>query len=132
MTKSIAYISAGAAFCTQALAQDMERLVLPSGLEVYVQEMRLDRTGVGAVQRFRFVAPEFAGVGEAFELVRADLEYLCNSYALARLPAEEPVPDQIVISLADRPSDFGVVDPSVIQVFEAYSVKDGTCIWESF
>ena len=108
-----------------------ERLVLPSGLEAVLQDVVSDRPGQGLTYRFRFVAPEFTGK-EEFDSIMADLEYLCMSYARPRLPTLGPKPRQVVISLADRPVDFGVIDPDVAQVFEAYRVEDGTCIWEMF
>ena len=108
-----------------------ERLVLPSGLEAGLHEMLWDRPGQGLTYRFRFVAPGFSGE-EDFEKIMADLEYLCTTYAVPRLSNIGPQPSQIVISLADRPSEFGVIDPSVRQVFEAYRVEDGACIWEMF
>ena len=84
---------------------------------------------------FRFVAEGFAGVGDTdaqLETVLADLVWLCESYALPRLANTGPIPARVVISLADRPSEFGVFDPDVIQVFEAYRPQEGACIWEMF
>jgi len=54
------------------------------------------------------------------------------TYALPRLSNIGPQPGRVVISLADRPSEFGVYDPAVIQVFEAYRSEVDTCIWEMF
>ena len=119
---------------TAAAQQDKvaeERLVLPSGLEARFHEMLWDRPGQGLTYRFRFVAPAFAGAQD-LETVMADLEYLCETYAVPRLSNIGPQPSQVVISLADRPSEFGVIDVSVRQVFEAYRVEDGACIWEMF
>jgi len=59
-----------------------------------------------------------------------DLAFLCNDYAVARLADIGPMPSRIVISLADRPSDFGAFDPAVAQVFESFSLEDAECIWE--
>jgi hypothetical protein len=108
-----------------------ERLVLPSGLEAGLQEVVSNQPGQGLTYRFRFVAPEFTGK-EEFESIMADLEYLCMSYAIPRLPQIGPQPRQVVISLADRATEFGVFDPDAAQVFEAYRIEDGTCIWEVF
>lgn len=118
-----------------ALAQDEakeERIVLPSGLQAELQEMLWDRPGGGLVYRFRFVASEFTGADDAFDTAMADLEFLCNSYALPRVAGTGPQPGRIIISLADRPSEFGQFDPDVTQVFEAYTVENGACIWEMF
>ncbi len=108
-----------------------ERLVLPSGLEARLQEMVWNQPGQGLTYRFRFVAPGFTGK-EDFETIMTDLEYLCSDYAVPRLSNIGPAPTQLVISLADQESDFGVIDPSVTQVFEAYRLDAGTCIWEMF
>ena len=103
-------------------------LPLPSGLEARLQEVLTDRPGDGLVYRFRFVAEGFV-VSEA---VLADLSWLCESYALPRISSIGPQPTRIVISLADKSSDFGVYDPDVIQVFESFSLQGGACAWELF
>ncbi len=127
-------LSVGLALAQGAAAQE-EALPLPSGLIARVQEVLTDRPGLGLTYRFRFVAEGFAGVGDTdsqLETVLADLVWLCESYALPRLASTGPMPAQVVISLADRPSEFGVFDPDVIQVFEAYRPQEGACIWEMF
>ncbi len=106
-------------------------VVLPSGLEAELQEMIWDQPGQGLVYRFRFVAPAFERADD-MDIVMADLEYLCTNFALPKLANTGPMPNQVVVSLADKPSEFGQFDPTVTQVFEAYSVKSGTCIWEMF
>ena len=116
----------------QAAAAQEEALLLPSGLEARLQEVLTDRPGGGLTYRFRFVAEGFTGGEAALEAVMADMDHLCQTYAVTRLPGIGPMPSRIVISLADRPSEFGVFDPGVTQVFEAYSVQDGACIWEMF
>ena len=108
-----------------------ERLVLPSGLSAYLHETRSDRPAGDLVYRFRFVAPAFSGQ-EDFAVLTADLEFLCNIRALPLADKARPRPDRIVVSLADKPSEFGRFDPDVTQIFETFSVKDGTCIWEIF
>lgn len=113
-------------------ASEKDQVVLPSGLKTHLQEMLWDRPGGGLVYRFRFVAPEFSTDGMDFDILRADLEHLCNEFALPRLANVGPEPGQVIISLADRESEFGIFDPDVAQVFEAYSVENGSCIWEVF
>jgi hypothetical protein len=133
MSHAPAYLLA-ALWALPALAQDdakEERVVLPSGLEAKLQEMLWDRPGGGLVYRFRFVAPAFEDAQD-LDSVSADLEYLCNAYALPRVANTGPEPHRIIVSLADKPSEFGQFDPSVTQVFEAYSVGNGACIWEMF
>ena len=114
-----------------AAATDKNVLDLPSGLKATLQEMLWDRPGGGLVFRFRFVADAFdpdVGAG----LIAQDLEFLCNSFAVPRLASTGPQPSQIVISLADKPSQFGIYDSEVKQVFETYSIEGETCIWEIF
>jgi len=106
-------------------------VVLPSGLEAELQEMIWDQPGQGLVYRFRFVAPAFEKADD-MDIVMADLEFLCTNFALPKLANTGPMPNQVVVSLADKPSEFGQFDATVTQVFEAYSVKSGTCIWEMF
>ena len=116
-----------------AAAAQVEALRLPSGLEARVQEVLTDQpAGGGLTYRFRFVAEGFEGGGEALETVMTDLEWLCTGYALPRISNIGPQPGRIVISLADRPSEFGVYDPAVTQVFEAFSPLGDACIWEMF
>jgi len=105
---------------------------VPSGQPVTFQEMIWDQPGQGLSYRYRFVAPEIGLAGRGFEDVAGDMEYLCNTYAVPRLAETGPVPNQIVISLSSAPSEFGVADPDITMFFEAYTVQDGTCIWEMF
>ena len=122
-------IAAGA---RQGGAQE-ERLVLPSGLEAGLQEvLRQEGAGDGGpVLRFRYVAPGL-DKGAGLAVVSADLEHLCNAHALANAPDAEAEGATIIVSIGDKPSEFGVPDPDVVQVFEAYTVENGTCIWEVF
>ncbi|MEQ8901581.1 MAG: DUF6497 family protein [Roseovarius sp.] len=130
-------LAAGMAFVLLALpcaaAAQEEVLRLPSGLEARVHEVLTDRpAGGGLTYRFRFVAEGFEGGEAGLERVMEDLDWLCVTYALPRLSNIGPQPGRVVISLADRPSEFGVYDPAVIQVFEAYRPEGDTCIWEMF
>ncbi|QEW27595.1 hypothetical protein RIdsm_03411 [Roseovarius indicus] len=124
-----------AAVLTAAAAQQgealEERFVLPSGLEAGLQEVLRQEGGTGPVLRFRFVAPGL-DKGADFDAVSADLEYLCTSVALQAVPEAGDDGATIIISVGNKPSEFGVPDPDVVQVFEAYRVENGTCIWEVF
>jgi hypothetical protein len=58
--------------------------------------------------------------------------YLCQ---IVGLPLSENLyPDTVrfVVSLSDRPVEFGVQDPDATQFFEAYTFENGDCIWEEF
>lgn len=113
------------------ISRKTDSVSLPSGLGVELQEMLRENAGQGLIYRFRFVAPDFEQT-EDVESVVADLEYLCTRYALPRLENAGPAPGQIIISLSDKPSEFGQYHPDVVQVFEAFRVEDGACIWEMF
>jgi hypothetical protein len=108
-----------------------DAIVLPSGLVGYLQEVVTQNTGGGAIYRYRFVAPDFSNAGE-LETITADLEHLCAEEALPNLPNTAADGTQIVVSLSDAPSEFGVATPEVRQVFEAFRVENSRCIWEEF
>ncbi|WP_297769603.1 DUF6497 family protein [uncultured Roseovarius sp.] len=131
--QAVAFV-AGLSLAQGAAAQE-EALPLPSGLEARVQEVLTDRPGGGLTYRFRFVAEGFEAPGNdsvSLERMQADLLWLCESYALPRIANIGPQPGRVVISLSDRPSEFGVFNPEVLQVFESYSPEGDTCIWEMF
>jgi len=97
-------------------------------------EVLTDQPGQGLAYRFRFVAPKISrDKGQAdFEMIGRDMEYLCNSYALPKIAKGGPVPNQIIISMADRITTFGEPDPDATQFFEAFSIKGDGCSWDPF
>ncbi len=107
---------------------------LPSGLAVRWVETLSDAAGpAGLTLRFRFVAPEIAAPGGYDpETASTDMQALCDGFALPRLSSIGPRPAQVVIALADRLVPFGQADEAALQLFEAYSVIDGACVWELF
>lgn len=107
---------------------------VPSGQEVRLIEVVRDAAGPeGLTYRFRFLAPAIGpGGGVDFETAAADMQALCDGFALPRLPGIGPVPAQVVISLSDRPVAFGEAAPEAVQYFEAYSIEGDSCIWEVF
>lgn len=109
-----------------------EMLPLPSGGVARLQDSLSDRPGPGLIYRFRFVQHGFEVTEGGFNAVMSDLQYLCDSYAAPRLPTVGPQPDQVVISLAGAETVFGEPTPGVTQVFEAFRVENGVCIWEEF
>lgn len=131
---------AGVLACGLAAAADAapaDALIeVPSGQSIRLQDVIWNApSAVGLAVRFRFVAPQIARQGGDvdFETAAADMEHLCNSYALPRvLTITGPVPEQIIVSLSDVPVEFGVMTPEATQFFEAYSIADELCIWEEF
>jgi Family of unknown function (DUF6497) len=117
-----------------ALAQQTAFVDVPSGQPVTLIDVVLDEPGpAGNTMRFRFLAPEIApDASITFDVAVIDMAALCDSYALPRANEATPVPDQIVISLADRIVPFGQTDPAATQYFEAYRIEDGACVWDMF
>lgn len=108
---------------------------VPSGQLVTLQDVIWNEPGpAGLVSRFRFVAPAIARdtgtIGN--ETALDDMYELCQAYALPRVLGNTPMPVQIIISLSDRPVEFGVPSPEATQFFEAYSIEDEVCIWDAF
>ncbi len=102
-------------------------VVVPSGREVAFLDMIANAPGAeGATARFRFVAPGL----RAGEDASADMQALCDGYALPRIDGMVPAPQQIIIVLADRAVPFGEAAPDAVQFFEAYSPGEGACLWE--
>jgi hypothetical protein len=110
-------------------------LDLPSGQEVSLIEQITDEDGVaGLTWRFRFLAPEIArasgrvGAEDALK----DMDVLCQTVALPAAKAAPMPPAQVIISVMDQMVPFGEAAPEATQYFEAYAIKDGACVWESF
>lgn len=117
------------------LTGDASVIAVPSGQTVTLQDVIWNAAGPnGLTLRFRFLAPQIAReAGDVdFETASADMLALCQSFALPRLAELGPQPQQIIISLADRVVPFGETSPDATQYFEAYSIENGTCIWEMF
>lgn len=112
-----------------------EPVPVPSGQLVTLHDVIWNAPGPeGLTLRFRFLAPAIArDTGSVdSETASYDMFHLCQSYALPRVLANTPLPSQIVISLSDRPVEFGVATPEATQFFEAYSIHEETCIWEGY
>ena len=110
-------------------------IVVPSGQEVRFLDTILAEPGPeGLTQRFRFIAPAIARAGGTIdaETAQADMEVLCNDFALPRLAQTGPVPAQVIIVLSDREVAFGEPAPEATQYFEAYSIDGDRCVWEPF
>lgn len=108
---------------------------VPSGQAVTLQDVIWNVPGPeGLTLRFRFIAPQIARdsgtVG--YDIAAADMQHLCQAYALPRISEFGPHPAQIIISLSDVPVPFGEATPDATQFFDAFSVQDGTCIWEIY
>ena len=114
------------------LAGPAQAIDVPSGQPVELQEVLVDSMGAETWLRFRFIAPQIARDGGSitYEEAEPDMAWLCEALALPYI-AEYALEGQIiVISLADRATEFGTADPEATQFFEAYRPVDDTCIWE--
>lgn len=112
-----------------------ELIPVPSGQVVTLVEVIMDTAGPnGLTARFRFLAPGVARMGGTVdaETAAADMDALCQDYALPRLAATGPQPAQIVISMSDLSVPFGETHPEVTQLFNSYSIADGLCVWDMF
>ncbi len=108
---------------------DGAALAVPSGRDVAFLDVVTNAPGPdGAAARFRFVAPG-ARKGDDWS---GDMQALCESYALPRTDGMVPAPQQIIISIADRPLPFGEAVPEAVQFFESYRIEGTACIWEMF
>ncbi len=118
-----------------APAPGRDGLAVPSGQPIRYLDTIHDAAGpAGLTLRLRFLAPEIAREGGSIdpEAAFADMQALCEDFALARIPATGPRPAQIVITLMDREVAFGAPAPEATQFFEAFLPDGGACIWEPF
>ncbi|MEP5730745.1 MAG: DUF6497 family protein [Sulfitobacter sp.] len=107
-------------------------LDVPSGQKVDLQEVLVDQIGDETWVRFRFVTPQISrdGGDVDYDASTLDMTHLCEALALPYAAEYELGGDVIVISFADRETEFGVADPDATQFFEAFRAVDNTCIWE--
>ncbi len=98
---------------------------------MHLHEIIIEDSDADVVTRLRFVTDGFAPDQMAPDATLRDMTFLCESNALDYLTA--PSDGQtVIISLADREAPFGVMDSSVAQIFEAFTIQDNACIWEAF
>lgn len=114
---------------------DKHRITAPSGLAFDPPEVIFEPAGVLSAQakklRLRFVAPEIADTETyGFEALEADFEFLCTVSGLKIAQRSAPKVEQIIVSISSDPVALGETAPNVAQYFDAFSVTDGTCIWD--
>lgn len=129
----VAFAAFGGALVGAATAGVLEETpVVPSGHEIALQEVLFEtRNDHSRVARFRYVMP-LIRQGIEFAEIEQDFFHLCIGVAVPYLTIKGETVDQVIISMADRETEFGVMSTLVTQFFEAFSVDDGTCIWEGF
>ncbi|RAZ87663.1 DUF6497 family protein [Cereibacter johrii] len=113
---------------------ETDPIAVPSGQAVTLIDTIWNEPGpAGLTFRFRFLTPGIAaGGGVDYDTAFSDMVALCESYVLPRVAEMVPPPAQVIVSLSDRPVPFGEADPDATQYFEAFSIRDGHCIWEAF
>ncbi|MFQ6547814.1 DUF6497 family protein [Aestuariibius sp. 2305UL40-4] len=103
---------------------------VPSGEDVALYDLILEPET--RIARFRFVVPAIGPGGPGYAELEADFTHLCESYALPALAETSWAARQIVISMSNRETEFGVADYDAVQFFEAFRVESGVCVWEQF
>ncbi len=112
-----------------------EAIVVPSGQVVTLLDVITDVSGPqGLTVRFRFLAPAIAREGGSIdaETAAVDMDHLCQNFALGRVASTGPQPAQIIISMSDTDLPFGETRPDATQLFNSYSITDGTCVWDIY
>jgi hypothetical protein len=108
-----------------------EAVEVPSGRALTLIDIVTNARGPeGATARFRFLAPGLTT--DDAEAASADMQAVCDSFAVGRIDGMVPAPQQIVISFASEAVPFGEAAPDVVQFFESYRPENGACIWEVF
>ncbi len=117
---------------TATIAQSDVTLPVPSGQPVHLNDVLLDNNPGELWVRFRFIAPKIgATVGRiGYDVASQDMAHLCQTLAVAYVAQHELDPALVIISLADRPIEFGNTAPDATQFFEAYRLESSDCIWE--
>jgi len=118
-------------FCAAApvLAQDV---AVPSGLPMTLYDVRLEQDP--DVARFRFVSAAIdpAGEGRGFADLVEDLQFVCDRVVVPSLAANDWPGRDVVISVSNVQTEFGIFDDRVTQFFQPYKIEGDTCIWEDF
>jgi hypothetical protein len=108
-----------------------EDVEVPSGRDISLIDIVTNAPGpAGATARFRFLAPGLSA--DDVEAAAADMQVVCDSFAVTRIDGMVPAPQQIIISFASEAVPFGEAAPEVVQFFESYRPEGGVCIWEVF
>ena len=119
-------------FASPVFANADNLLPVPSGQPVHLNDVLLDDNPGELWVRFRFIAPKIGSdVGRiGYDVASVDMEHLCQTLAVAYVAKYKLEPARVVISLSDRPVEFGRSAPDATQFFEAYRLEASRCIWE--
>ena len=117
---------------TPVIAEADKTLPVPSGQPVHLNSVLLDDNPGELWVRFRFVAPKIGSTAGqvGFDVAAVDMEHLCQTLAVPYVARHNLTPARVVISLSDRPLDFGQSAPDAMQFFEAYRLDASGCVWD--
>lgn len=112
--------------------------VLPSGRTAELCDILPEAQAIGSATWLvvRMVVPELpgpgagAGTGAGGQTRHADHDWVCGEIALPAAEGLDPAPERIVVQLMAAPFVRGEPAPGITQSIEAYSIRDGACIWE--
>ena len=122
---------AAAAGCQEEPRDDGPGIEVPSGRTVSLIDVITNAPGPeGATARFRFLAPDLSL--EDADAAAADMQVICDNFALERTDGMVPEPQQIIISFASAEVPFGEAAPDVVQFFESFRIENDACVWEVF
>lgn len=109
-------------------------LPVPSGQPVELADVLLDNNPGELWVRFRFLAPRIGDLAGqiGYDVAAIDMAHLCQILAVPYVETRGITPARVVISMSDRPIEFGASQPGATQYFEAYRLQDSRCIWEEF
>lgn len=108
-----------------------DAITLPTGEIARLHEVIDDVGEDQPIYRFRYVSDGFVPGALDADALLDDMTFLCQQGALPRMQTMGDV-RPVIISLADRAAPFGVLDSTVAQAFEAFSIDGNRCIWEAF
>jgi hypothetical protein len=76
----------------------------------------------------RMVVPELPETG--VENIHTDHDWVCAQIALPAAEAADTPPARLVVQMMAEPFIRGEPAPGITQSVEAYTIRDGVCIWE--
>ncbi len=112
----------------EAVCTSTETGVAPSGRTISLCEIIHEAQPSGASWAVvRVLDPALSD--DALGQDHADHDWACETWGLTVLEAE-PRPERIVVQVMAAPFVRGEPAQGITQSIEAYSVENGTCIWE--
>lgn len=127
------FVALGGALMGAAAVGVLEETpTVPSGNDLYLLDQRVEQQGALTVLRLRYVMAAIAEQGHVFDDVAEDFSDLCMNQAVPQSKELDQKIHQVIISLSDRETEFGVSNPEATQYFEAFTLETDICIWEAF